>query len=332
VLAAWAAAPAAFAARTDVVVLRNGDRITGEITELERGTLTFKTDDMGTLAIEWDKIQSVTAGAWFEVVDVDGRQYFGTLAPGIQDGALAVVTPGGSQDVERSRVVRIQRLGKTFWQRLDGSIDIGASYTSSSELLKLDLAARVVLTRPAHQFGIDGSSTITQQPNVPDTRRNNLTLSYGRRFPSRWVAFAQWQLEQNRELGFDLRASLGAGGGRYLVQDRRQELLAGLGLRVNREKPLEGETTTNTEASLGLVFDRFAYDFPKLDVYASLIGFASLSDWGRFRIEADGRIKRELLKDFTVSLRVYESYDSRPPTEGAHRNDYGATFGLGWTF
>src|SRR5262249_35490258 len=148
------------------------------------------------------------------------------------------------------RVVRIQRLGATFWQRLDGSLDAGVSYTSSSELLKIDLAARVVLTRPGHQYSIDGSSTMTRQPDVEDTRRNSLTLSYGRPFPNRWVAFGQGQLEQNRELGFDLRGSLTAGGGRYLVQARKQDLLAGLGFRVNREKPLEGDTTTNPEVAL----------------------------------------------------------------------------------
>jgi hypothetical protein len=322
----------AFAVKTDVVVLRNGDTVTGEITELDRGRLTFKTDDVGTLAIEWDNVRSVTASATFEVVDLDGGQYFGALSPGPREGELIVASAGGSQTLDLSRVVTIQRLGATLWQRLDGSIDAGVSYTSSSELLKLDLAARVVLTRPAHELSIDGNSTMTRQPEVEETRRNSLTINYGRRFASLWVAFAQAEVEQNRELGFDVRASVTGGGGRYLVRDRRQDLLAALGLRVNRERPLEGETTTNTEAALALTFDRFSYDFPKVDVYASVAGFASLADWGRFRFEADARLKRELVKDFSVSLQVYESYDSRPPTEGAERNDYGVTFGLGWTF
>jgi Protein of unknown function, DUF481 len=332
VVAAFAAARPALAAKTDVVVLRNGDTLTGELTELDRGRLTFKTDDLGTVAIEWDKVKSVTASATFELADLDGSQYYGSLRPGPKDGELSVVSLRGVLTLELWRVVSIQRLGATLWKRLDGSIDAGVSYTSSSELLKIDLSARVVLTRPAHEFSIDGSSTMTRQPEVEDTRRNSLTVSYERRRPNRWVGFAQGALEQNRELGFDLRASVTAGGGRYFVQDRRQDLLGALGLRVNREKPLEGETVTNTEAAAFLVFDRFSHDFPKVDVYATLAGFASLSDWGRVRLEADVRWKRELLSDFGISLRVYESYDSRPATAGAERNDYGVTFGLGWTF
>ena len=105
-----------------------------------------------------------------------------------------------------------------------------------------------------------------------------------------------------------------------------------LGLRVNREKPLEGESTSNLEAALGFSFDRFSYDFPKVDIYATVSGFAGLTDWGRVRAELDLRIKREILRDFSVSLRFYESYDSRPVTEGAARNDYGGSVGIGWTF
>ena len=45
--------------RTDVVTLLNGDRITGEIVELNRGRLELKTDDAGTIEIEWDNIARI---------------------------------------------------------------------------------------------------------------------------------------------------------------------------------------------------------------------------------------------------------------------------------
>jgi hypothetical protein len=42
--------------KTDIVLLRNGGRITGEERDLERGNVTVKTDDTGTLTIEWEKV------------------------------------------------------------------------------------------------------------------------------------------------------------------------------------------------------------------------------------------------------------------------------------
>ncbi len=59
--------------RTDVVTLPNGDRITGEVVRLDRGRLEFKTDDAGTLYLEWDKLATVVATRLVEVVTSDGR-------------------------------------------------------------------------------------------------------------------------------------------------------------------------------------------------------------------------------------------------------------------
>ena len=42
--------------KTDLVVLRNGDRISGDIVSLEYGILTLKTDNMSTLNIEWPAV------------------------------------------------------------------------------------------------------------------------------------------------------------------------------------------------------------------------------------------------------------------------------------
>src|SRR5262249_61371886 len=116
---ACAPLPFALAAKTDVVVLRNGDTLTGEVKEVDRGRLTFKTDDMGTLAIEWDKVRRVTAGATFEIEDLDGHQYFGSLRPGTNEGEVDIVSPAGGWTLPPARVVRVQRQGATFWQRLD---------------------------------------------------------------------------------------------------------------------------------------------------------------------------------------------------------------------
>ncbi len=39
----------------------------------------------------------------------------------------------------------------------------------------------------------------------------------------------------------------------------------------------------------------------------ALTGFESLTDWGRTRAELDASLRRELLKDFSLTMRVYES-------------------------
>jgi hypothetical protein len=58
----------------------------------------------------------------------------------------------------------------------------------------------------------------------------------------------------------------------------------------------------------------------------------SLNVGGRVRAELDTSLSREIVSDFTVGFTVYNSYDSKPPTEGAKKNDIGVTLNVGWVF
>jgi len=51
--------PIANAAKTDVIVLVNGDSITGEVKSLEFGALKYSTDSMGAVSVEWEEVVSI---------------------------------------------------------------------------------------------------------------------------------------------------------------------------------------------------------------------------------------------------------------------------------
>src|SRR5262245_32221314 len=94
----------ALAAKTDVLVLRNGDRITGEVKGLARGKLEYSTDDAGRLSIEWEKVARLTSVNRFDVEDSFGRRYFGNMVPSARDG-FVVFENGRSDTLAISRVI-----------------------------------------------------------------------------------------------------------------------------------------------------------------------------------------------------------------------------------
>jgi hypothetical protein len=229
-------------------------------------------------------------------------------------------------------VARIQLVKSGFWDKFKGSLDAGAGYTSATELLQLDFDAELRFTRPRFEAYAKGDAVVTQQPEADDTQRGSIMLGYTRIFPNRHRVVAQGTLEQNRELGYDLRSSLFGGWGYTLARDRRNQLVGGAGLSVNREKPVEGESTTNLEATFGVDYANFAYDFPNTDIQVTTFGYLGLNQWGRFRLEASVSLRRELFSDFYFGLKGYESYDSAPATEGAQKNDWGLSLTLGYSF
>jgi len=329
---ALAAPPARAAPKVDVVVLQNGTRIVGEIKSMSKGRLELGTDDMGTVQIEWGNVAQVTAPELFEVQDMDGGLYLGSLRPGRAEGALEVVADRGEHTLPLRRVAHIQLVKSGFWDRFRGSVDAGASYTSATELLQIELDGDLRYRRPKFEASAKANAVVTQQPEVEDTRRSSLTLAYARLFPNRHRVFAQGTLEQNRELGFDLRSSVMGGWAYMLARDARNELVGGGGLALNHEKPVEGEGTTNVEVVAGFDWANFAYDFPNTDIQVTAFSFLGLNQWGRVRLEASARLRREIFSDFYVGVRAYESYDSEPATEGAQQNDWGLSLTLGYSF
>ena len=237
--------------------------------------------------------------------------------------------------MELSRVVRMRRLYTSFWRRLDGSLDVGASYTSASELFKLDLAGTIGVERPGYEVSLDGSSTLTTQPDVDDTRRSLLAVGYERRFPGPlggagrgpgWSRTASW--------ASTCAARARRAAGATSCRSQSTGCWPGCGLSVNRERPTdEGETTTNVEATVRCTYDRFSYDFPNVDV-AVAVGRVrepdrrrALPRWTGRAAEAGAR--EGLLRD-PPGLR-----ELRQPARdgrGAVHNDYGITFALGWSF
>jgi hypothetical protein len=323
---------AARAAKVDVVVLQNGTRVVGEVRSMQKGQLTLGTDDMGTLQIEWGNVTQVAAPEFFEVERMDGGLVFGSLRPGKAEGTLEVAADWGSEAVPLRGVARIQLVKSGFWERFKGSIDAGASYTGASELLQVELDGDLRYRRPKFEFTSSANAVLTRQPDVEDTRRASLNVGYARLFSSAQRLFTQGTLEENQELGYDLRASVLGGWGRVLARNSRNELLAGTGLSVNRETPLEGESTTNLEAAAGFDYSNFAYDFPNTDIRVTAMGYLGLNQWGRFRLEANASLRREIFSDFYLGLTLYESYDSEPATSGAQKNDWGGGLTLGYSF
>ena len=328
----FAPAAPARAARIDLVVLRNGDRITCEVTQMRRGKLTVKTDDAGTISIEWDKIASLTTADQYELTLQDESRLLGRFRPGTAPGTAEVAGDTGTTPVRFADVAAFNRIKATFFQRIDGSVDLGASYSQSSGVGDLWLNSSATYRRPKFTFGTALSTNLTRQPDSPDTSRYSLANTYSRYRKTVWIFTTLALFEGNRDLGFTFRGTLAESIGRYLVRSRHVELMMSGGLAAGRETPVEAPRVTNFDAISTTTLSVFTYDYPTTGIDVSLLVFPSLDDPGRVRLNAESKFKRELFKDFFVSFTVYDAFDNRPKSMSAKQNDVGGSLSFGYTF
>jgi len=324
-------APPALAARTDVVVIANGDHFTGEVKSLDRARLRLKTDDAGDVYIEWNKIRHVEASAQFDVETVSGHHVMGSLRSTEQDGRLHIVGAEDSTALGFESVVRMTPLHATFWGKVDGSLDAGSTFALANHLVQLNVAVNAKYRQRKFSVGTDLNTTLVHQDSVTDTRRLTLGLSYARYFENRWQTQSETRLERNDQLGLELRVSADAGIARHLLQSNTTLFDAGAELSVNQEQQTDGGTVYNLEAIFLTTFSTFVYDSPKVNVDTYLRFYPSLSDWGRLRLEASAVAKREIVKDFFLGLNAVESYDNQPP-KGVTNHDWNVYLSIGWTF
>jgi hypothetical protein len=318
--------------RTDVVTLANGDRVTGEVIRLERGRLEFKTDDIGTIYVEWDKVAGLEAPWQFEVGTTDGSRYLGTIARGLPR-TLTVAGPGATVSLPMGAVTLITPIGQSLWKRLDGSIDVGFSYTRSSDIAQLNLNSETIHRRARSDARLRASLTATQQ-KASGSRddRAAVDASYIRYLGAPWFASAAARLETNESLGIRLRSQVGGAFGPRLVNTNRAQAIVGAGVVVNDERAVDAEDTRNVEALLLVQASYFTYDRPKTNLDLALQYFPSLSNTGRHRLQLDAAAKREVWKDFFLALNVFDTYDSRPPNPAFDTNDVGVVLSVGWSY
>jgi len=324
------------AQKTDLLVLKNGNHINGEVKKLEYGVLTFDTDDAGLLTVKWKDVMKLKSSDSFELTNDNTEVFLGSLDTTAKVREINLIIDGERKLITMDDLVRIEGINKTFLSRIDGGINAGVNYSKGSDVLKLNFGANVSYRAFRDLVMLSGYSEVTRQDFSEDTsditRKQNLDLSYFRYFNKRWLVSGFTGVEQNTELGLDARIYLGAGGGKDLVYTNLHWLSMLAGVVGNKEYASSGGNTTNAEAIIVAGYRIYKYTMPKVILTASAKNFYSLNNPGRIRLNADIRLDFELIDDFTIGFSNYHNFDNEPASAGASTYDWGINTTIGYTF
>jgi hypothetical protein len=326
----FAAAPPAAAQNTDVVELANGDRLTCEIQKLDRGKVTVKTDGIGTISIEWDDVERVTSTATYDVELASGERMVGSIARG-DARTMEVVTATGSQPLPLQSVVRLARLRRTFWRRLDGSLAGGFSFAQADVQTQWNFDASVGYRSTRWLTTLSANSLLTAREDADSQTRNDLSLQAQRFFRPRWSYVGLGIFQQNEELGLELRSVAGGGLVRILKQSNRAAAQAQMGVALTQEQYVGESSQSITELVGGLGWDWFTFDGRSTNLDLGLMTFVALESDSRLRLELNASFKSDIISDLYWSINLFESFNSDPP-EGQKKTDVSIAASLGLSF
>ena len=324
--------PASAREKTDVVILKNGDRITCEIKNLSRGMLTVKTDSMSTVEIKWQDVDTITSKHLFTVQDARGAFMSAACS-------LPLKSSAWTSQIRRQQATWTIWLSCKFrnWEAAAGGVF--PALRISPTLLPKPATSRSstfpeisCITRKDTQAQLNYSSTLGKSEGETDADRKLLTVAGTRQFSGKWLAYTQAGYEHNLELQLDRRFSLLAGPGYTIAHSNRSQVMVVAAASFSRENYSGEDVTRNLEGFFAIDTQFFKLYSPKFDIVNQFAYLPNFSTRGRRRLQYSSKLRLELIKDFFVSLTFYDSYDSKPPSETASKNDYGFTTGISWSF
>jgi Protein of unknown function, DUF481 len=327
-----------YAKDDDVVVLKNGDRLTGEIKGLQRGELKIKADYMAeAVRLDWARIEQLESKSTFIISLVDGKLFTSAmrLMPSNSNQSPNFIIGGrsdGALRVHQLDVIRIVPVEPGFWKRLEGSIDFGFSFTSGNDQYQTGLTATATYRTGDNSFTASIDSAFSGQPEGTSTARRQFSFDYRKQLTPRYFVGGFFDLLQSDQQSLDLRTSVGGLVGRNLRQTEGSRFSVFGGVVGTHEKystVLGKPESTNADALAGV--DLSIFRFKAADIRTRFSLFPSLTTHGRMRMQTTSDLHIKIVKDLYWGFHFYENFDSKPPVR-ADKNDLSISTSLGWKF
>ncbi len=339
--ALFVAAPLFARDKSDVIIMRNGDRITCEIKGLDADTLFISVDYiLSTQSVDWSKVDHVESKQLFIVKTQDGFVYSGTIAtaetPGSRPVKVEVFDPAANTkvEVEKSQVIKMDETSSNFWQRFNGDIGIGFIYTKGNQSAQYSLSSEINYPRPRWSASASYNSTLSSSTGTNASTRNEINVNALRLLRwNNWYYAGLADFLQSSVQGIQLQSTFGGGIGRYLKNTNHATINVTGGVAWQRINYLENVVSATTQdvtsALIGAQVKLFWFNKTNLEISNYVL--PALSEPGRVHYTLNTAYYVKLWSNLTWNISFYGNWDNRPPP-GFAGSDYGSSSGLSWTF
>jgi Protein of unknown function, DUF481 len=332
--------PVAAQEKTDVIVMKNGDRFTCEIKGLSADVLSIKLDYVdGTIGVQWSRIASLQSNQLFLVQTESGVIYTGKLSitEAAADPPITIQiaeAPKKEVVVPQQKIVSLSQTSESFWKRFNGGVNTGILYSKGNESVQYNLSSQVAYTRSHWSSQASFNSSLTSSSGSNSSTRNQTDLGALRRLRwNQWFTSGSLSFLQSSVQEIHLQTTLAGGGGRYLKDTNRTKITVGGGFgwqNVGYKEYTPNQGLQNIAVGF-IATDIKFFKFKKtnLDVSATLV--PAISQPGRIQFNTNAAYYIKVFSDLSWNFSFYGSWDSRPPTTFPG-SDYGSSSGLTWTF
>ena len=326
--------------KTDVVVMKNGDRMTCEVKGLDSGVLSVSLDYVdGTISVQWSKVARLESSQAFLVLTQDGSVHTGKLTtidtPANQPVKIQIAeTEERTVAIDIRRIAKMRETSEKFWQRFNGNINSGINYSKGNQAIQYNFGTQTEYLQERWAADAAFNSNLSSNSGSTTSTRNQLDLSSYRLL--RWNNYfyaGLGKVLQSSVQGIRLQTTLGGGIGRFWKHTDRSSisLMGGLAWQSTDYKQSPVPQGTQNVATALIAAELKVFEFKKTNLNVSADLLPALSEPGRVRFNTNASYYIKLFSNLSWNVSFYGNWDNRPPPNFSG-SDYGSTSGLSWTF
>jgi hypothetical protein len=239
----------------DVLLFTDGEKLTGRFVKSSGASLTFKSDALGEITVDWEKVKELQSSAKVAVIPKDARLRKRADAANIPQGTLSVQdeqvhltaeTPGSiprsmpvadtGQIVDQAGFEKALTHQPGIFEDWKGTVTVGAavvnatqdseSFTGAASLVRALPTENWLEPSNRTSFNLNAAYGEVMQPATP-TIKTAIFHGDGERdeyFSPRLYAFGQGAFDHNFSQGLDLQQTYSGGIG-FTVFQRANETL-----------------------------------------------------------------------------------------------------------
>jgi len=290
-----------------VVVLKNGDRITGRIVKMQDKRLEIDVSFADIIKIKWDDVQSITSERPMSV-----KLY----------GEVDIPEDAGEQRLDRLIVdtlgdggpIRLEDVRAINFTENDyrGYISAGGNQTSGNTKTEaLNISGSLTYRRLEHRYILDGKYN-RAQADGEDTANNgafNVKYDY---FLTRRVYVGGFNLDETDQFqNLSLRNTSGLVLG-YDILDREHHNLSIAAGPAAVYQDFTTEPATVTPSTTWLLRYEFMFRGDDVVFFHKLQGFKDLGHGSATRVNADQGFRVKITNNWRINLEYDFRYNSLP--------------------
>lgn len=312
----------------DVLVLKNGDRITGEISRIWDNEITIEPEYSDEFQVDLPVVAYIESDREFEIDLLDGSAVVASFRGADEDGSQIITTSIESLEITLASIAELDEIDAHYdWEShvdLSGNINKGNTDSANTKL-----RADGMFKHGDHRHRGDISFSREETAGLLTQEQDRFGYNYNWLYSEPWFFTANLNFERDPIIELDSRVIVSAGIGNDIWDTPRKALSAQLGAGFQTEE-IGMETEESTVAVWGL---RFRHDFfgDDLSVFHNHSITANISGRTNTSYRTSTGISYEITDLLYTSASIDYDYDT-DPVDTAKSEDISILFGLGLEF